>query len=126
MTQRIFVTGTDTEIGKSQVAELILSTLPFTSINHGWKPIAAGCERNAEGQWVNEDALLLAQASTSKLDYASVNPIALKEPIAPHIAARKEQLSLSVQMIQKHYEALPAQLDHLVIEGASGWLLPLN
>ncbi|RUO44188.1 dethiobiotin synthase [Aliidiomarina taiwanensis] len=126
MTQRVFVTGTDTEIGKSQVAELILSTLPYTAVNHGWKPIAAGCEQNGQGQWVNEDALLLQSASTSQWGYASVNPIALPQPIAPHIAAQYAQLPLSVQLVQEHFEALPKQMDHLVIEGAGGWLLPLN
>lgn len=126
MTQRVFVTGTDTEIGKTQVAELILSTLPYTSVNHGWKPIAAGCELNEQGQWVNEDALQLAGASTSQLDYEQVNPIALQPPIAPHIAAQYAHVPLSVQLVQEHFNALPQHLDHVVIEGAGGWLLPLN
>lgn len=126
MAKRIFITGTDTEIGKTKVASLVLSTFPFQAINHGWKPIAAGCERAGDGPWVNDDALILQGASNSKFDYRLVNPIALKAAIAPHIAAQRESVELSVHVLQQHYDALPERIDHLVIEGAGGWLLPLN
>ncbi|HLV47873.1 MAG TPA: dethiobiotin synthase [Aliidiomarina sp.] len=126
MTKRIFITGTDTEIGKTKVASLVLSTFPYQAVNHGWKPIAAGCERAENGPWVNEDALILQAASNSKLDYLWVNPIALKAAIAPHIAAQREQVPLSVSLLQEHFNKLPSHIDHLVIEGAGGWLLPLN
>ncbi len=126
MAKQIFITGTDTGIGKTKVASLVLSTFPYQAINHGWKPIAAGCERAGNGAWVNEDALILQAASNSKFDYRLVNPITLKAPIAPHIAAKRENVELSVGLLQQYFDALPSTIDHLVVEGAGGWLLPLN
>jgi dethiobiotin synthetase len=91
----------------------------------GLKPIAAGCERTAEGLR-NEDALALIAAAETSLDYAIVNPFALEPAIAPHIAAAEANLLLEAETVAAHCKAhLPGDGLNLV-EGAGGWLVPLN
>lgn len=123
--KHIFVTGTDTEIGKTKVAQLLLQSIPIEYSTLGWKPIAAGLEKNKQGEWVNEDAVSLQQVSRPMPRYQEVNPIALKSAIAPHIAADSIQLSLSSDLVEQHFQHKPIR-DITVIEGAGGWLLPLN
>lgn len=124
MSRKIFITGTDTNAGKTFVSTQLLQTWNqegFSTL--GIKPLASGCNHQSK----NEDALLLQQASSIKLDYPFINPIALKKPIAPHIAAKSENINLSV----KHLTELcqPAFLypaDICLIEGVGGWHVPLN
>jgi len=122
-----FVTGTDTAAGKT----LVTSALLLAAREQGWrtiglKPVAAGC-RLHDGQWVNDDALLLQRCATEALDYAVVNPVALRCAMAPHIAAADEGVRLDVGQLLGHCRrarALPHDL--LLAEGAGGWLVPLN
>ena len=125
--KRLFVTGTDTEIGKTVVATGIVSA----GVNAGYrvaglKPVAAGCE-TVDGTLVNDDARQLMHASNIELDYATVNPIALEPAIAPHIAAQQAGVSISTGVLKTHYERnLSDDLDLAVFEGAGGWFVPLN
>jgi len=126
-----FVTGTDTDVGKTQVSELVLlrfAQLGFST--QAMKPVAAGCDwREHEGkqQLVNDDALILQAASTHQNLYEQVNPIRLAPPIAPHIAAQLAVTELSVQQLMKAWHSFGVdQADMTLIEGAGGWLLPLN
>lgn len=125
--KRLFVTGTDTEIGKTVVA----SGLVKASVNSGYrtaglKPIAAGCEI-IDGVLMNDDARQLMLASNIELDYGTVNPVALEPAIAPHIAARQAGVSISSGVLKTHYERnLPDDMDLAVFEGAGGWFVPLN
>src|SRR3990167_11359655 len=96
MSRKIFITGTDTGIGKTYIATKMLSE--FTAAGKktlGLKPIASGCEY-VNGRLVNQDALQLRAASSIKVDYDTTNPFAYEPAIAPHIAAnlRNETLSL--------------------------------
>ncbi len=122
-----FVTGTDTGIGKTFVCSSLLSSaknLGYSTL--GLKPIAAGCEETENGLR-NEDALALQKFSTVNLSYKETNPFALKEAIAPHIAAEKEELQLSVKDILVHVKKSTASFANLcVIEGAGGWKVPIN
>ena len=122
-----FVTGTDTEVGKTFISAALLYALNNNGINAvGLKPVAAGCERQ-QGQWKNEDALILQQASSMDLPYDTVNPIALPDAIAPHLAAEKLGSTLSVNsMIEALQEGLGVASDLTLIEGAGGWYVPLN
>ena len=124
---RIFVTGTDTEIGKTVVAAGLVARAAQEGLKTaGLKPVAAGCER-VDGQLMNEDALQLMNASNVELPYATVNPIALEPAIAPHIAANQLNLSINSRILKVHYERnLPSDLDLAVFEGAGGWFVPLN
>lgn len=126
VTKRVFITGTDTDVGKTKLSQLLLNSLSNKFKCQGWKPIASGCVQNSMGEWVNQDALLLQQASNTQPTYTQVNPIALRAAIAPHIAAEKEKCLLNTAVIQEHYLALTKSLDYLIIEGAGGWLVPLN
>ena len=122
-----FVTGTDTEVGKTFVTTALLQAARQQGLTTlAIKPVAAGCEETSEGLR-NEDALMLQQAMTARLSYAEVNPVALWAPIAPHIAARHEGVNLSAQSLSDHCRALMRNdVDLVLIEGAGGWRVPLN
>ena len=122
-----FITGTDTGVGKTLIAAALLEL----ARDRGWrcaalKPVAAGCERRND-KLANEDALALMAASGADLDYATVNPVALEPAIAPHIAAAEAGVSLSAAQLAAHCRrALAGAFDFALIEGAGGWLAPLN
>ena len=126
-----FVAGTDTGVGKTVVAAGLLRA--FGRAGHstvGLKPVAAGCDR-AGGALVNGDALALQREASCPLEYAEVNPVALEPAIAPHLAAMQAGHPLSCAGLLAHcspwVERVRSKtLDVLVIEGAGGWLVPLN
>ncbi|MCL4409047.1 MAG: dethiobiotin synthase, partial [Gammaproteobacteria bacterium] len=122
-----FVTGTDTDCGKTSVSELILELFARSGYRTlAMKPVAAGCEITAEGLR-NSDALKLQAAATIKLPYEAVNPIALAPAIAPHIAAEQFGVEVKVEDLVEHWQKLQAQdADLMLTEGAGGWLVPLN
>ena len=124
--QRLFITGTDTDVGKTYVSRLLLKGFNQQAYRTvAIKPVAAGCEKNKTGQWRNHDALLLQQGASVFLPYHDVNPITLAEPIAPHIAATSEGKSSIVNLtFQAMARDWPA--DIALIEGAGGWLVPLD
>lgn len=125
--KRWFVTGTDTDVGKTLIAAALLERArqqDHTTL--GLKPVAAGCER-VDGQWQNDDARLLRHTSTLVLPYEQHNPIALPDAIAPHIAAQRTGTELTLDALHQACQpALTAKVDTLVIEGAGGWQVPLN
>lgn len=122
-----FVTGTDTEVGKTVIAAALLRL----ARQHGLrcaalKPVAAGCSRE-NGRLVNDDALQLIAASGTDLDYPTVNPVALEPAIAPHIAAEQAGIELSAAKLSAHcHAALARDIDFAIVEGAGGWFVPLN
>lgn len=122
-----FVTGTDTEVGKSVVSAAILQKAADLSLRTvAMKPVASGCEQTPDGL-KNEDALLLMEHMTEALPYEQVNPIALEPAIAPHVAAVQAGRTLSAQRLVGLARGLmmnPADL--MLIEGAGGWRVPLN
>lgn len=127
-----FITGTDTEVGKTYFSLALLTAINKRNLKTvAYKPVAAGCAETAQGLR-NEDALALQKASSIELDYAEVNPIALKDAIAPHLAAEKaqkkgESIDMSLEHIQYGFNCLfQKQADVMVIEGAGGWRLPLG
>ncbi|MCP5138249.1 MAG: dethiobiotin synthase [Chromatiales bacterium] len=125
--RRYFITGTDTGVGKTQVtAALLLAAKAHGLRSLGVKPVAAGCVP-ADGRLVNEDALLLQRCSSQSPDYAAVNPVALEPAIAPHIAAERAGISLRATALADQVRAQEASgADVLLVEGAGGWLVPLN
>lgn len=122
-----FVTGTDTEVGKTLIAAALLTLARERGLRTAaLKPIAAGCTRE-NGQLVNDDALQLIAASGTDLDYGTVNPIALEPAIAPHIAAEQAGIKLSATKLSAHCRAaLAGDVDFAIVEGAGGWFVPLN
>jgi len=122
-----FITGTDTDVGKTICTKALLQAANKQSLRTlAYKPISAGCEETNEGLR-NQDALILQQHSSITVDYDNVNPIAFKEPIAPHIAALKTQQVISVDIINKGLTVLQnKQPQLLLVEGAGGWHLPVS
>ena len=124
-TPRIFITGTDTHVGKTYVATHLLKAHAKAGLRAvGIKPIASGCHWQA-GQLVNEDALALQAHATCPLPYERVNPLAFELAVAPHIAAAPQTLSVS-NLLTACQGSLAVECDRQVIEGAGGWLCPLN
>ncbi len=124
---RYFVTGTDTEVGKTYATCQLLRAAAAAGLAAvGVKPISAGCEWR-EGEWQNEDALALQAASSIALPLSTINPIALEPPIAPHIAAAQAGVTLDFTTLDRGLVPVMAQRPELVlIEGAGGWRLPIN
>lgn len=122
-----FVTGTDTDAGKTLMACGLLEKARQQGLKTvAVKPVAAGCEQTKDGLR-NSDALLLQDAMTMELPYAQVNPIAFEPPLAPHIAAMREGKSLSVERLEGFCRGVTIQsCDLALVEGAGGWLVPLN
>lgn len=122
-----FVTGTDTEVGKTWVSQALLHAAKNRGLRTiALKPIAAGCGRSPAGLR-NQDALLLQEGITESLVYSQINPIALERAIAPHLAADAVGMELSVgYLLQRCRETLREVHDFALIEGAGGWRVPLN
>ncbi|QJD71346.1 dethiobiotin synthase [Marinobacterium sp. LSUCC0821] len=127
MKQRFFVTGTDTDAGKTLVSSALLHLATASGKGTiGLKPVAAGCEL-IEGELRNADALALMAESSIELSYSQVNPIALEPPIAPHIAAVDAGVRISADRLQAYINgALMRKYDFALVEGAGGWRVPLN
>ena len=122
--KRWFVTGTDTEIGKTYVASALISLLVADGYRvAGMKPVASGCEKTESGLR-NDDALRLIAASNVNLPYDVVNPCCFEPAIAPHIAAREAGQVIDIDRISKLAQSIEA--DYLVIEGVGGWCVPLG
>lgn len=126
MTKAFFITGTDTGVGKTHVAcELIRQYVAQGLKVVGMKPVAAGCE-NIDGQWVNEDVVKLITASNVKAPLELVNPYSFDEPIAPHLAAEKAGVTIQINKIVQAFQQLTTMADVVIVEGAGGFLVPLN
>ena len=126
MKQAFFVTGTDTGVGKTHVAcKLIADYVAQGYKVVGMKPVAAGCEL-VDGEWVNEDVLKLEAASNVQAPRELINPYSFKEAIAPHIAAKNAGVEIEVEKIVQAYHQLSSMADVVIVEGAGGFLVPLN
>ncbi len=122
----VFITGTDTEIGKTRVSCALLNTLNKKNIKTaGMKPVASGAELENE-RLVNDDAMQLIQAASLKLPYELVNPYVFNVPASPHISARLENQQIDLEKISSCYKEIESQADFVAVEGVGGWLAPLN
>ncbi len=124
---RFFVTGTDTAVGKTLItAALLLNARAFGWQAVGLKPVSAGCSL-VDGQWVNDDAVLLQVYSSVRLDYPQVHPVALEPALAPHIAAQRAGVTLQAAPLVEAVNGVSKQgHDVVLVEGAGGWIVPLN
>ena len=127
MPRTFFVTGTDTGVGKTLITTALLVAARKQQLTTlAMKPLAAGCDVTPEGLR-NEDALALQAAMTVALEYEQVNPVALAEPIAPHLAAALAGRRLSLDRLLGFCRGtLMNKADFRLIEGAGGWRMPLN
>jgi dethiobiotin synthetase len=121
-----FVTGTDTGVGKTLVACALLHRLRADGRRvAALKPVAAGCTRTPHGLR-NDDAERLRAAAGRDDAYARVNPYAFAPPIAPHLAAAEVGVAIDLDVIGQAYRELASDVDDVVVEGAGGWLVPLD
>lgn len=121
-----FITGTDTDVGKTIVSLQLINHLKSLGKKVAcMKPVSAGCYVTEDGLR-NEDAVQLQQASSVNLPYELINPYAFEPPIAPHIASEKQGIIIDKQHIKNCYRKISHESDVVVAEGAGGWLVPIN
>lgn len=119
----VFVSGTDTDAGKTVVASGLVCALGQRAM--GLKPVASGSVWRG-GRWINEDAASLLEVSPG-LHYDEVNLHSLEPAIAPHLAAREAGLDLRVAALVRHVRETSMKHKRFsVVEGAGGWRVPLN
>jgi dethiobiotin synthetase len=122
-----FVTGTDTDVGKTlAVCAMLRAAAAAGHSVVGMKPLAAGGTQTEEGLR-NDDALQLLEASTLKLSYDEINPICLPEPASPHIAAELAQRKVRIDRLAGFCQGvLSLRANLTLLEGAGGWRVPVN
>ena len=126
MISSVYITGTDTGIGKTVASTALLHALQTRGLRAvGMKPVASGCER-IDGAWRNADALALQAASEPRPAYADLNPYALPQPLAPELAARQAGTTVELEPLRAAYLRLALQSDAVVVEGVGGWAAPLS
>lgn len=117
-----FVTGTDTGVGKTTVSCALLRAFAAQGKNVvGMKPVVAGSEN---GRWRDVEQLIAASNINAAREH--INPYAFDPPVSPHIAARQAGIEIDLAVIQRAYQALSSQADIVIVEGAGGFLVPLN
>ncbi|MDD5403185.1 MAG: dethiobiotin synthase [Sulfuricella sp.] len=122
----IFVTGTDTGVGKTLVSCALLHAYAAAGYRTvGMKPVAAGCAPG-QGGLRCEDVEMLQRASSAQAPRELVNPYAFAPPVAPHIAAAEAGATIDVAHIRRAYLALTGLADRVVVEGVGGFRVPLN
>jgi len=126
MKKGYFIAGTDTGIGKTFISCAMLQAFADQGVNVGaMKPVAAGCEQTPGG-WQNDDALQLIRHINVELNYQQVNPVALPSPIAPHLAAKQLNQTVTIEKLTGGFGSIKNSADYFIVEGAGGWLVPLN
>lgn len=118
-----FVTGTDTGVGKTLISCALLHAFAAQGKKvAGMKPVAAGCEGDA----LNEDVQALRAATNIMASLGQINPYSLPLAIAPHLAARHAGVRINLERIFESYQELSSQSEVVIVEGAGGFLVPLN
>jgi len=114
----IFITGTDTGVGKTRVAAMLVRALRAAGVDAvSFKPICCGGR---------EDAELLAEASGGAVALNDVNPVWLRPPVAPYTAAMIEGRMVDVALVREKFAELRASHAAVIVEGAGGWLVPVT
>lgn len=120
-----FVTATDTGVGKTWISAGLMHAIAGTGRRVvGMKPVASGCRRTRDG-WRNEDAEMLQSLATLPQPYDLVNPVALPDAVAPHIAAARADKPIDLSLVRAAYSALRQDSEAVVVEGVGGWRVPL-
>ena len=124
----VFITGSDTGVGKTMVSTILLNLFNAKGYKTvGLKPLASGCTLNQKNKLENEDALILQRTASVYSEYKIINPIALTQGIAPHLAAQKIKIDLNKKLLsEKIISSININADINIIEGVGGWCTPLN
>ena len=122
----VFITGTDTEVGKTFYSKLLLRSLSAHGLRTAaMKPLASGAEMQNGKLW-NNDALVLQRAATTSFPYELCNPYCFEAAIAPHLAAKQAGVRVDSNVILHAYEQLKRQADITLVEGVGGWMVPMD
>ncbi len=114
----LFITGTDTGVGKTHIAARVLHLLRASGARcAGMKPICCGDRRDAER---------LLAAGSDGLSIDDVNPVWLKTPAAPIVGSLMEKASIDVEKILASFQTLQERVEHVIVEGTGGWLVPIR
>jgi len=123
---KVYVTGTDTGIGKTFVTCALVAALRARGLCvAAMKPVASGCRMTADGLR-NDDAEALLAATGRPGAYADVNPYAFADPIAPHLAAADAGVRIDLATVAAAHARLAAGADASLVEGVGGWAAPLG
>ncbi|RXJ70377.1 dethiobiotin synthase [Veronia nyctiphanis] len=126
MINAYFITGTDTEVGKTFASVALIQALINKGYKvAGYKPVAAGTEETAEGL-CNPDAVALKAVSNVSMTYQEANPCLLDTPCSPHIAADIEKRDVSLAALSDGLHSLTERSDIVIVEGAGGWHVPVS
>jgi dethiobiotin synthetase len=126
MKQGFFISGTDTGVGKTLIAAALIHGFAQQGTKvTGMKPVAAGA-RLHDGQLLNDDVEQLIAAGNVEAPLMLINPYVFDLPVAPHIAAAQSGVVMSIDKVKAAFQALGELADTLVVEGAGGFLVPLN
>lgn len=122
----IFVTGTDTGVGKTFTAVGLVHALRDTGMTVGvMKPVAAGVvEPWPDGRARNGDVVALLEACGLPLPYELVNPYLFDEPVAPHLLATEAGVTIDARHVRTCFDSIAGRCEFVVVEGAGGWLVP--
>lgn len=124
-----FITGTDTEVGKTLIASALILKIKLLAPHQmvmGFKPVVAGVSQLSAGLTVNEDLESLKLASGYLGNASDLCPYVLPTPAAPHLVAKSMGVKLELSTMLSAYEGISAQADWTVVEGAGGFLVPIN
>lgn len=126
MSAGLFIAGTDTGVGKTLAARLIVRSLKLSGVRTAvMKPIAAGAYATPAGPR-NDDAVDLIAEANVDAPYDWVNPYCLAAPVSPHIAAAEEGVQIDLEVLAERYDRLAQLAECVVVEGAGGWLVPID
>ena len=124
--KNFFITGTDTDVGKTFVTGALIEALKARGVRAlPMKPIAAGTI-NVDGIDINPDVAALRQVAESRAALRDINPYCFNAPIAPHLAAQNENVLIEMHVIRAAFERLKTEADTVLVEGAGGFLVPLS
>ena len=121
-----FLSGTDTEVGKTVASSALLQAANAAGFKTaGYKPVASGSTMTPEGIR-NDDALALQRNSSLALSYEEVNPLAFIEPTSPHIVSADRGQPIEFATLSAGLRTLREKADWVLVEGAGGWYTPLS
>ena len=124
MKRAYFVTGTDTNVGKTWATLALMSHFKKQNLTVlGMKPVASGCEKISD-EWKNDDALVIQKNGSFEVDYKIINPFSYEKPISPHLAGKENPANFDV--ILDCFTRLQNLADVVIVEGAGGFFVPLN
>lgn len=125
MAQGIFITGTDTGVGKTIITTMMIRSYKEQGlIVNGMKPVASGCRRTEQGL-ISDDALMIQTAGSTLTEYTEINPVALETPCSPNFAAQLENRSIYLQEVEETCLRMLSRDGYLIVEGIGGWRTPV-